>query len=83
MSLVLDEYMTRLSPISAKKLIKILISFGFEEIRSKGSHKFFYNSQNHLSTTVPDHGSEDIGIGLLRKILRDAGINLEEFKKLK
>ena len=75
--------MVKLSPLSAKKLIKILISFGFEEIRHKGSHIFFYNPTTHLSTTVPIHGSEDIGIGLLRKILRDTGIDLEEFKKVK
>jgi len=33
--------MVRLSPISPRKLIKILKKLGFEEIRITGSHHFF------------------------------------------
>jgi len=75
--------MTRLSPLSAKKLMKILVCLGFEEIRRKGSHRFFHNFQTGLSTTVPEHGNEDVGTGLLRKILRDIEIGVDEFEKLR
>ena len=75
--------MVRLAPISSKKLIKILTKLGFEEIRRKGSHRFFYNQENKLSTVVPDHGSEDLGIGMLRKILRDIDTNPREFESYK
>lgn len=75
--------MAKLSPISAKKLIKILLALNFEEIRRKGSHRFFYNHQDGFSAVVPDHGSEDIGIGLLRKILRDVNLGVDEFSELK
>lgn len=57
--------MTRLAPISARKLVKILKSLGFEEIRQKGSHIFFLNKKTGLVTTVPDHGAKDLPVGLL------------------
>lgn len=72
-----------LAPISARKLIKILLELGFEEIRRKGSHCFFFNCANGLSSVVPDHGSEDIGRGLLRKILRDIDLEPSEFEKMR
>ncbi|MBI2436785.1 MAG: type II toxin-antitoxin system HicA family toxin [Candidatus Magasanikbacteria bacterium] len=75
--------MVRLAPVSSKKLIHILEKMGFEEIRRKGSHRFFYHSQTQITTVVPDHGAEDIGIGLLRKILRDIDITPQEFEQWK
>jgi len=72
-----------LAPISAKKLIKILLELGFEEIRRKGSHCFFFNKITGLSTVVPDHGSEDSSRGLLRKILRDTDLDPSEFEKMR
>ncbi|MBI5753987.1 type II toxin-antitoxin system HicA family toxin [Candidatus Peregrinibacteria bacterium] len=75
--------MSGLTPISARKLMKILLSLGFEEVRRKGSHCFFFNNMTGLSTVVPDHGSEDIGRGLLRKILRDIDLAPIEFEKMR
>lgn len=75
--------MAKLSPISARKLVKILLALDFVEIRRKGSHRFFFNHQSGFSTVVPDHGSEDIGVGLLRKILHEINLGLEEFNELK
>lgn len=31
---------------------------------------------------IPTHGSKDIGIGLLRKIVRDAEVSVEEWQEL-
>jgi predicted RNA binding protein YcfA (HicA-like mRNA interferase family) len=31
---------------------------------------------------IPIHGNKDIGVGLLRKIIRDAEITVEEWQKL-
>ena len=75
--------MVRLSPISSKKLMQILGKLGFEEIRRKGSHRFLHNPDTGATTVVPDHGSEDIGIGLLRKILRDIDMTPDEFEEWK
>ncbi|MDD3263072.1 MAG: type II toxin-antitoxin system HicA family toxin [Candidatus Absconditabacteria bacterium] len=74
--------MPKLSPISSKKLIKILLSLGYNEIRIKGSHHFFSDSKGK-TTVVPVHGNEDIGIGLLKKILRDVNLSTDEFDILR
>lgn len=75
--------MTRLSPISTKRLIKILVSLGFEMTRQKGSHCFFRNKNNNLTTVVPVHGNENIGVGLLKKILNDIDLDFKKFEKLR
>lgn len=72
-----------LGPIKAGKLIKILAALGFEELRTRGSHKFFIHKESGLTTVVPVHTREEIGVGLLRKILRDINLDLKDFEKLK
>lgn len=74
--------MPKLSPISAKELIKILEKQGFEVVHQKGSHVRLKH-QDGRRTTVPTHSGENVGVGLLRKILRDTNISRDEFEKLK
>lgn len=75
--------MPKLVPISAKKMIKILTKLGFAEIRSRGSHYFFLNSKTKNTTVVPIHGNEDLGTGLLKEILKDIDLSVEEFDRLR
>ncbi|MBI2595591.1 type II toxin-antitoxin system HicA family toxin [Candidatus Daviesbacteria bacterium] len=72
--------MPKLSPINAKELIKILQKKGFEVIHQKGSHVRLRYPDGR-KTTVPMHAGEKIGVGLLRKILRDVNISRSEFEK--
>lgn len=72
--------MPKLAVVSAKQLIKILVSLGFAETRQKGSHKFFKHSDGRV-TSAPFH-SGDLGRGLLRKILNQIKISPEELRKL-
>ncbi len=74
--------MPKLSPISARELIIILEKQGFQQVHQKGSHVRLNHSDGRR-TTVPVHTGEKVGIGLLRKILRDANISRSEFEKLK
>jgi len=74
--------MTRLVPISGRKLCKILENLGFERIYGKGSHIRFRHPDGRR-TVVPVHGNEEIGISLLREILRQIKISREEFEKLR
>jgi predicted RNA binding protein YcfA (HicA-like mRNA interferase family) len=59
--------MNALSPIKARKLIKILTKLEFSQVRQKGSHAFFAHKDGK-STVVPIHPSKQIGKGLLRSI---------------
>ena len=60
-------------------MVKILQKLGFNEVRQKGSHKSFRHKDGR-TTLVPFHG-EDLGRGLIRKILKDIEITIEEFEE--
>lgn len=74
--------MPKLSPINSKELIKILEKQGFEQVHQKGSHVRMKHPDGRR-TTIPVHGGEKVGVGLLRKILRDSGISRSDFEKLR
>jgi predicted RNA binding protein YcfA (HicA-like mRNA interferase family) len=74
--------MSRLAPIKARELLRILRSLGFEQVRQRGSHTFWKHPDGR-TTVVPVHAGEPIGRGLLRKILNDVEIEPEEFDKLR
>ncbi|HBQ50607.1 hypothetical protein A3B42_01915 [Candidatus Daviesbacteria bacterium RIFCSPLOWO2_01_FULL_38_10] len=74
--------MPKLSPANPAKLIKILSKEGFIQIRQKGSHVRLEHPDGR-KTSVPLHSGESVGVGLLRKILRDVNLTPEQFNKLK
>ncbi len=71
----------KLKPVASETLIKILEKIGFTRVRQKGSHIFLKHSDGR-ATVVPVHKGEEIGRGLLRKIIKDAKLTREEFLKL-
>ena len=68
----------RLKMLKARDVIRALRSLGFSSVRQSGSHIFMMHPDGR-ATVVPQHGSEDIGRGLLRQILRDIEVSPEEF----
>lgn len=74
--------MPKLSPIRARALISILENQGFQLIRQKGSHLRLEHPDGR-KTTIPIHSGEKVGVGLLRKILRDTNISRSQFEKLR
>lgn len=70
--------MPKLPRISGKALVKILTTIGYTEVRQKGSHVRICKGSTCI--TVPDHPI--IGPALFKKILRDAGINNQEYTEL-
>ncbi len=74
--------MSRLPILTAQELIRILKKIGFEIIRQKGSHVFLAHEDGR-TTVVPVHPGEDIGRGLLRKIIKeDVKISIQDFQEL-
>ena len=63
----------RLPALRGAELVSALQRLGLEVIRVKGSHHFLPHSDGRV-TVVPVHSGEDIGRGLLSKILRSARI---------
>jgi len=69
--------MTRLPRLKGKELIRILEKLGFEVVRSRGSH-FLLRHADGRTTTVPVHAGEVLGPGLLRSILRDVELGVDD-----
>lgn len=74
--------MTKLVPLKSKQVVRKLELLGFEKVRHKGSHAQ-YKHPNGQQTTIPVHPTEQIGRGLLRKIIRDIDLTVEEWQKIK
>ncbi len=62
--------MSRFPSITGVELIKALSKVGFSVVRIKGSHHHLEHADGR-KTTVPVHGKETLGPGILLKILRD------------
>ncbi len=75
--------MPKLTPISSKKMLKLLKLLGFELLRIKGSHHFFFNSALNRSAVVPVHGNRELSIGILVQILKDIDLSVDEYEKLR
>lgn len=73
--------MPKLVPIKPRKMIKILLQLGFIERDAEGSHIFF-SDNNGLTTVIPVH-NKDLSRGLLRKILNDIQLSVEEYEKIR
>jgi predicted RNA binding protein YcfA (HicA-like mRNA interferase family) len=72
--------MAHLRPVKPEILMKFLEIEGFVKVRQKGSHIFFRHKDGRTAT-VPYHKGEEIGRGLLSKILKDIEISKEDFIK--
>ena len=67
--------------LTGREVIAALQKADFVVTRVKGSHHRLAHPDGR-KTTVPVHGSEIIGPGLLSKILRDADLPRETFEAL-
>jgi len=71
----------KIRPLSAQKLIKILQKAGFRIIRQKGSHVIMINDRN-VRIVIPVHPGKDVKPGLIRAIIKEAGLSRQDFFRL-
>jgi len=67
---------------TARELQKAARQLGFTKSRQTGSHER-WNHPDGRAVTIPLHGGREIGPPLFFKILRQLGVTLEEFQKLR
>lgn len=70
--------MPKLPRVSGTDAVKAFEKVGYRVIRQRGSHirlKHSHPSRDPLS--IPDH--KELGIGLLRKLIRDSKVTVKEF----
>lgn len=70
----------RLPRIPARKAARALERLGFRLERQSGSHRIYVNGRG-TAIPMPFHAG-DLKPGLLRRIIRDAGVSVEEFERL-
>ena len=63
----------------ARQVVRFLKRRGFVEKRQSGSHLVLQHPLTKFRTVVPMHPG-DLPKGLLHRILKDAGLSLEDFE---
>jgi len=67
---------------TARQIQAVAARLGFRKTRTTGSHERWTHPDGR-AVTIPVHGGREIGPPLLFKILRQLGVALEEFDRLK
>ena len=67
----------RLRPVSRRELVARLKALGFSGPYTGGRHQFMVRGSSRLVLPNPHRG--EIGVDLLKRILRQAGIEEEEW----
>jgi len=73
--------MPKLPTLTPQKIITILERRGFVLDRIKGSHHIFYQPETKRRVIVPVHRN-DLPVGTLVEILKQAGIERDELRDL-
>jgi len=63
--------------LKPREVAALLLQLGFQEVRQRGAHRQYRHADGR-GTTVPFHSGRDISPTLLRKIVRDIGLTVEE-----
>lgn len=71
--------MARLPAISGDNFVKVMRKIGYVWDHTEGSHIILLHPSGHR-LSVPRH--KELGRGLLRSLIRDAGLTREEFIRL-
>jgi predicted RNA binding protein YcfA (HicA-like mRNA interferase family) len=67
----------KLTPVSWQELVKRLRALGFEGPFAGGKHLFMLNGA--LRLTLPNPHKQAVGVALLAKILKQAGVSRDEW----
>ena len=74
--------MPKLRPTKPQTVQGVLEKLGFQLIRQSESHAVYRHPDGRW-TTVPLHPGKDVAKGTLRKIIKDAGITVDNFEAMK
>jgi predicted RNA binding protein YcfA (HicA-like mRNA interferase family) len=72
--------LTRLPVVDFKTMDRLLRKLGFKPIRQRGSH-VFYRHPDGRTTTLPSHPGRDLARPLVREILREIELTVEQFRQ--
>ena len=74
--------MAKLPVVSGREAARVFEKIGYRAVRRKGSHIRLRDDEHerHRPLTVPDH--KELKPGLLRALIRDADLTVDEFLEL-
>ena len=72
----------KLPVISGKDLLSFYIRMGCELKRIKGSHHVIKSIYNESMFVIPVHSNEKLDRGLLRAIIRQSGLEVDDFFRI-
>jgi predicted RNA binding protein YcfA (HicA-like mRNA interferase family) len=73
---------TRLPPVSGKRVLAALLRGGYIVTHVRGSHHYLRHPEKQGLITVPVHGNRDLPTGTLRAILNQAELDVDNFLEL-
>jgi len=68
--------------VTGAEVVRALRRAGFVVRRHTGSHTIMRHPGTMRSASVPVHSGEDLPPGTLRQIIADAGLTVEQFRRL-
>lgn len=71
----------KLPRVTANEMIKIVERLGFHFSRQSGSHKIYRNDEGKR-VTIAYHSGKILHPKVVKSILDDAGLSVDEFKKM-
>ncbi len=71
----------KLPRVTANEMIKIVEKLGFRFSRQSGSHKIYKNDEGKR-VTISYHSGKILHPKVVKSILVDAGLSVDEFKKM-
>lgn len=63
-----------MKPVSGKDFAQILEHHGWKLLRIKGSHHIYGKSGSTVRLSIPIHGNTPLKIGLLKHLMKMAGL---------
>ena len=72
--------MSKLKIITSTQMCKLLENLGFSTVRQKGSHRFYKHADGR-TTVIPMHAG-DLDRSLIRKMLNDIDLSIDEYNEL-
>jgi predicted RNA binding protein YcfA (HicA-like mRNA interferase family) len=74
--------MPKLTPLKANEVMRKLRALGYDGPIYGGRHAHRVHHVRKKIIPIPTHGNKDIGVGLLRKIIREANVSVEKWQNL-
>jgi predicted RNA binding protein YcfA (HicA-like mRNA interferase family) len=73
--------MSKLRLIDALTMEKLLLRLGFLKTRQKGSHAFYRHADGR-TTTIPFHGAKNLPRPLIREILNEIRVSIDDYNEM-